>query len=103
MTVGLFIVLFNWMHSLMAGTAAGKTTGRILTLGLGKWDTPARLAPANPWGGNTLEWHTPSPPPHENFTYDPVGVEPYDYDGWEYDESIDGYVRKEGYVEPAPH
>jgi cytochrome c oxidase subunit I len=24
-------------------------------------------APANPWGGVTLEWKLPSPPPHENF------------------------------------
>ncbi len=24
-------------------------------------------APENPWGGTTLEWHTPSPPPARNF------------------------------------
>ncbi len=29
-------------------------------------------APANPWGGKTLEWQTSSPPPHENFEEEPV-------------------------------
>ncbi|MDA8085072.1 MAG: cbb3-type cytochrome c oxidase subunit I, partial [Nitrospiraceae bacterium] len=28
-------------------------------------------APANPWGGRTLEWQTSSPPPHENFEIPP--------------------------------
>ena len=32
----------------------------------------------NPWGGTTLEWSTPSPPPHENFETEPVVTqEPY--------------------------
>jgi heme/copper-type cytochrome/quinol oxidase subunit 1 len=26
------------------------------------------VAPADPWGGNSLEWWTSSPPPHHNFT-----------------------------------
>ena len=29
-------------------------------------------APANPWGGKTLEWQTSSPPPHHNFEVTPV-------------------------------
>jgi cytochrome c oxidase subunit 1 len=29
-------------------------------------------APADPWGGTTLEWKIPSPPPHENFVELPV-------------------------------
>jgi len=29
-------------------------------------------APDNPWGGSTLEWQVPSPPPHENFEKIPV-------------------------------
>jgi cytochrome c oxidase subunit 1 len=58
-----------------------------------------RKAPANPWGGNSLEWHTPSPPPHDNFK-GPVEVEdPYDYHRWVYDPRIDGYVRR---AEPVP-
>jgi len=35
-------------------------------------------APANPWGGTTLEWQTSSPPPLENFEKEPVVEnEPY--------------------------
>jgi len=33
-------------------------------------------AAANPWGGVTLEWTVPSPPPAENFDVDPVITEP---------------------------
>jgi cytochrome c oxidase subunit 1 len=37
-------------------------------------------APSNPWGGLTFEWQTFSPPPHENFSIDPVLlIEPYEY------------------------
>ena len=37
-------------------------------------------APANPWGGLTLEWQTASPPPEENFRTIPVVTAgPYDY------------------------
>ncbi len=35
---------------------------------------------SNPWGGATLEWQVPSPPPTENFDDDPVVTHgPYDY------------------------
>lgn len=35
---------------------------------------------ANPWGGATLEWQVPSPPPTENFDKDPVVTHgPYDF------------------------
>jgi cytochrome c oxidase subunit 1 len=33
------------------------------------WGEPAG---ANPWGGATLEWTVPSPPPTENFEEEPV-------------------------------
>lgn len=34
----------------------------------------------NPWNSRTLEWQTPSPPPHENFTTQPVVTAgPYEY------------------------
>lgn len=40
------------------------------------------LAPANPWGGTTLEWTIPSPPPHENFDKIPVVTKgPYEHEG----------------------
>jgi len=42
---GFFIVLINVWRSWLAGP----------------------VAPENPWGGRTLEWHTSSPPPRENF------------------------------------
>lgn len=39
-----------------------------------------RPAPANPWGGVSLEWATPSPPPEENFDALPVvGCDPYEF------------------------
>ena len=69
LTIGLILVLINWVM------------GRR-----------GKRAPANPWGGNQLEWHTNSPPPHENFKYDPVGTDPYNFHDWKYDEKIDGYV-----------
>ncbi len=42
------------------------------------------IAPANPWGGKTLEWTVPSPPPMENFdTIPTVTTGPYDYSEYE--------------------
>jgi cytochrome c oxidase subunit 1 len=39
-----------------------------------------RRAGENPWEATTLEWITPSPPPHENFAVDPVvNHGPYEY------------------------
>ncbi len=42
------------------------------------------IATANPWGGKTLEWQVPSPPPLENFDEIPiVTTGPYDYSEYE--------------------
>lgn len=39
-----------------------------------------KKAPENPWSGTTLEWATPTPPPHGNFTTEPVVYRgPYEY------------------------
>ncbi len=39
-----------------------------------------KKATSNPWGGVTLEWHIPSPPPVENFKVIPVIThDPYDF------------------------
>lgn len=38
-----------------------------------------RKAPSNPWGAATLEWRTPSPPPHYNFETTPPVDDPYDF------------------------
>jgi cytochrome c oxidase subunit 1 len=52
-------------------------------------------APKNPWGSNTLEWTLPSPPAYYNFSEVPEITEgPYEYADWEYDDKIQGYVRK---------
>jgi cytochrome c oxidase subunit 1 len=39
-----------------------------------------RIAPADPWGGQTLEWKIASPPPTENFVGEPsLATHAYDY------------------------
>ncbi len=50
MYTGLLIIIINLISSLWRGIRA----------------------PDNPWGGRTLEWTIPSPPPHENFEEIPV-------------------------------
>jgi cytochrome c oxidase subunit 1 len=55
-----------------------------------------RRAPANPWGGATLEWQTSSPPPYDNFKRPPEVGDPYDFSHLIYDESVGGYVSKQG-------
>jgi cytochrome c oxidase subunit 1 len=56
--IGLFVTLFCLIHSLIAG----------------------KKAPANPWGGLSLEWSTQSPPIEHNFHGQPVCDRgPYDY------------------------
>ncbi len=70
MFLGLIIVLFNWIWSMRKGEPA----------------------PANPWGANTLEWQTTSPPPHDNFKVAPVVGDPYDLTRWRWDEKEKGWV-----------
>ncbi len=58
--------------------------------------TKGRPAPANPWGGNSLEWHTSSPPPPENFDGEiPPARDPYDYDDLAWDGRNEEYVVEE--------
>jgi cytochrome c oxidase subunit 1 len=46
---------------------------------IGSWFF-GKKAPANPWLCSTLEWETPSPPPHGNFEKTPVVHHgPYEY------------------------
>ena len=49
-------------------------------------------APANPWGGATLEWQTSSPPPWDNFKKEPEVTDPYEFENLHYDERTQGYV-----------
>jgi cytochrome c oxidase subunit 1 len=76
------------------------TVGAML-LGLGMllalWALVASLrggrrAPANPWGGASLEWATSSPPPHDNFAEPPAAGRPYDYSGLRQVSEEEGYV-----------
>ena len=62
-------MLYNWVTALISGPKA----------------------PANPWGSNTLEWRTTSPPPHDNFAETPEAGDPYDMHRWEYDPSDRGW------------
>jgi cytochrome c oxidase subunit I len=58
MAVALIMIIGNFIYSLRKG----------------------KIAHANPWGGVTLEWHIPSPPPLENFKEIPtITHEPYDF------------------------
>ena len=50
-----------------------------------------KRAPANPWGGRSLEWQCASPPPHDNFSKPPTVGDCYDYSVLEWDESEQGY------------
>jgi cytochrome c oxidase subunit 1 len=54
-----------------------------------------KLAPANPWGGATLEWQCTSPPPYYNFARPPIVGDPYEFEHIDYDAKIDGYVNNE--------
>jgi len=67
-----------------------------------------KKAPANPWGGVTLEWQCSSPPPFYNYARPPVVGDPYDFTGLGWDEKNQNYVfldpitsPEEG-VKPAP-
>jgi cytochrome c oxidase subunit 1 len=50
-----------------------------------------KRAPANPWGGTTLEWSCSSPPPHDNFAAPPPVGEPYDHAGLAFNPQTGGY------------
>jgi len=73
MAVGFFFTLFYLLHSLFAG----------------------RRAPANPWGGRSLEWQCTSPPPHDNFAETPSVGDCYDFSVLEWDEQAQGYTINE--------
>jgi len=58
MVAGIFLMFFNLYQGLRTG----------------------KIAEADPWGGTTLEWSVPSPPPLHNFLQKPhVKDYPYDF------------------------
>lgn len=60
-----------------------------------------KQAPANPWGGVTLEWQCSSPPPFYNFARPPVVGDPYDFTGLGWDVNTENYVFLDPIVEPG--
>ncbi|MCE2881811.1 MAG: cbb3-type cytochrome c oxidase subunit I, partial [Planctomycetaceae bacterium] len=70
MALGFLITAIYLIHSLFAG----------------------RKAPANPWGGASLEWQCTSPPPHDNFSKTPRVGDCYDFSAVSWDEKQQGYV-----------
>lgn len=70
MAIGFFLIAGYLLHSLFRG----------------------RKAPANPWGGRSLEWQCSSPPPHDNFAVTPRVGDCYDFSVVHWDEKEQGYV-----------
>ena len=60
-----------------------------------------RRAPANPWGGRSLEWQCPSPPPWDNFAEQPAVGDCYDYSVLEWDEAEQGYHWRDDVKHPG--
>jgi cytochrome c oxidase subunit 1 len=73
---------FQVLHVLSSAGASILAIGFILPVFYLAWSLKyGEKAGANPWMAAGLEWQTPSPPPTENFTYQPVVThEPYEYE-----------------------
>jgi cytochrome c oxidase subunit I len=77
---------FDYLPQFTLGQQISTIGGYILGVGLiimivNLFRKNGKKAPANPWGGKTLEWQLPSPPPLENFSKPPVISDfPYDYE-----------------------
>ncbi|MFM8394409.1 MAG: cytochrome c oxidase subunit I, partial [Acidobacteriota bacterium] len=65
-----------------SGGALVLAVGFILPLFYLSWSIKyGQPAPNNPWKAVGLEWQTASPPPTENFTYNPVvTTEAYEFE-----------------------
>ena len=74
-----YLPQFHTGHLLATGGAFLMVAGLLAMLhNLAKALRRGAPAPANPWGGVTLEWSTTSPPPAENFHVLPaIPVKPY--------------------------
>ncbi len=79
MAVGFFLTAYYLIHSLFKG----------------------ERAPANPWGGRSLEWQCSSPPPHDNFSKAPTVGDCYDYSPLEYVPEEKGYRWREDVPRPG--
>jgi cytochrome c oxidase subunit 1 len=79
MAIGFLLTGYYLLHSLVRG----------------------KKAPANPWGGRSLEWQCPSPPPHDNFAIQPTVGDCYDFSVLEWDEKEQGYHWREDIPRPG--
>jgi len=72
-------------------------TGMLMALGGLAWSLwHGRRAPANPWGGATLEWFSSSPPHPHNFVEEPPVTGAYNYDVLQEISEETGWVRRDG-------
>ena len=73
---------YLWMNELMTIGACGLAVAQIpfvinffISIRNGK-----KIQSDNPWNATTIEWATPTPPPHGNFAEEPVAYRgPYEY------------------------
>lgn len=78
---------FDYLPQFETGNFLAGFGGVLLVLGIllmfvNLWVTfwTKVKAPADPWGGTTLEWAIPSPPPVQNFVEEPKVLDyPYDF------------------------
>lgn len=76
-----------WM-SMGAWTLALAQIPFIINLFI-SWKTGRKAEGDNPWNATTLEWATPTPPGHGNFTFDPAVYRgPYEYSRPDRDEDF---------------
>ena len=77
-----YVPEFQVLHVLSSAGASILAVGFILPVFYLAWSLKyGEKAGANPWMAAGLEWQTPSPPPTENFTYQPVIThEPYEFE-----------------------
>ncbi|MFN7826805.1 MAG: cbb3-type cytochrome c oxidase subunit I [Acidobacteriota bacterium] len=94
-----YVPEFQVLHVLSSGGALVLGVGFILPLFYLSWSIKyGKSAPNNPWKAFGLEWQTSSPPPTENFTFNPVvTTEAYEF---EHVEEIRN-ARKAGAVQTA--
>ncbi|NBO64492.1 MAG: cytochrome c oxidase subunit I [Acidobacteria bacterium] len=77
-----YVPEFQVLHVLSSGGAFVLAVGFLLPLFYLTWSLKyGQVAPNNPWKAFGLEWQTSSPPPTENFTFNPViTTEAYEFE-----------------------
>jgi cytochrome c oxidase subunit 1 len=78
----------NIIMSMGAWTLALAQIPFIINLFI-SWKTGKKVESDNPWNATTLEWATPTPPGHGNFTFDPAVYRgPYEYSRPDHEEDF---------------